>query len=100
MPSKISRPVGIRMKSDELDILDTMVELGGFSSRGECLRMFMRPVFDMAKTAIETKSVMKAGFVRLQAEQDLMKHIERMSKHADVQTELFGDLPEVQPQPA
>ena len=83
------------MKNDELEVLDLMVEAGGFSSRGECVRAFIRPAFDMAKVAMETKSIRKCFGARVSAEKELMDHINLMIKNSEVQGELFGDLPQV-----
>ena len=80
------------MKNEELEVLDLMVEAGGFASRGDAVRSFIRPAFDMAKTAMETKSLTKAFATRMKAEAELMEHINQMIKASEIQTEFEGDL--------
>ena len=83
------------MKNEDLAILDLMVEAGGFPSRADCLRAFVRPAFDMAKVAMETKSLTKCVGARISAEKALMDHINQMIKNSEVQGELFGDVPQM-----
>lgn len=92
MPSTISTPVPIRLGNSDIESLDKMVEIGGWATRSECLRSFIRPAFDMAKTAMETKSITKAFQTRMKAEAELMDHINQMIKASEIQTEFEGDL--------
>ena len=94
-PSKTTKSISIRMKNEDLDILDVMVEAGGFANRNDCLRAFIRPSFEMARAALETKSLTKCLSARISAEKALMDHINSMVKSSQVQEDLFGDLPEV-----
>ena len=99
MASSTTKAIGIRMKNEDLETLDKIVELGGFESRGECLRLLLRPTFDMCTTAINTKSKPQTFYARLKAEKALMKAISQMIKNAEGQTELdlSGMPPELKP---
>ena len=88
------------MKNEDIELLDKIVELGGFESRGDALRAFCRPAFEMCKTAIETKSPWQAGRVRLQEEQKLMKYVNRMAEKSEEQIDMIGDLIQLDVQPA
>jgi hypothetical protein len=100
VPSGTTDPITIRMRKDDLVLLDLMVEHGGFSNRGECLRAFIKPAFEMAKEAMRTKSVWKSVPVRFAEEKVLMDHLNAMAKASEVQGELFGDVPSVEVSPA
>ena len=93
--STTTKTISLRMKNEDLAILDLMVEAGGFPSRADCLRAFVRPAFDMAKVAMETKSLTKCVGARISAEKALMDHINQMIKNSEVQGELFGDVPQM-----
>ena len=99
MPSKISRAVTLRMPNEQLDLLDTIVEMGGFGSRSDAVRVLIAPTLDMCQTAMETKSLVQAGVVRLKAEKALMKYLRTMADASEGQMS-FGDHPEVEVAPA
>ena len=72
-----------------------MVKAGGFANRGDCLRAFIRPSFEMARAAMEKKSWAKILTARMSAEKELQVHMKNMQKNSEVQGDLFGDLPEI-----
>ena len=86
--SNTTQAVGLRMKNEDLETLDKIVELGGFESRGECLRLLLRPTFDMCTTAINSKSKGQTFLARMKAEKLLMDKISTMIANAKGQTEL------------
>lgn len=100
-PSKTTKVIGVRMKNEDIELIDKMVELGGFESRGDCLRAFVKPIFEVAKDAINKK---KIGFstikVSMQEYGELSAHLSKMAKASDVQEEMFGELPQLEAQPA
>lgn len=100
-PSKTTKPITVRMKNEDIELIDKMVELGGFDSRGDCLRAFVKPIFEVAKDAMQKK---KIGFstlrISMQEYGELSAHLSKMAKASEVQEELFGDLPELEVQPA
>ena len=87
------------MKNEDIETLDKIVELGGFANRGDCLRLLLRPTFDMCTTAINTKSKKQTFFARLKAEKALTDAISKMIKNAEGQSELDlrGMPPELKP---
>lgn len=89
------------MKNEDIELLDKIVELGGFESRGDALRAFCLPAFEMCKTAIETKSVWQAAKVRMDEEKKLMKYVNRMADQSEGATvDMIGDLIQLDPHPA
>ena len=85
--------ITIRMSNAELDAIDKITQLGKYNSRSEAVRALLQPVLAQSMEAIRTKSVAKAALVRIQAEREFAKHIQRMARHAEVQDELGLDLP-------
>ena len=98
--SKTTQTIGIRLKNEDIEILDAMVEAGGFANRGDCLRAFIRPSFEMARAAMEKKSWTKILSARMAAEVELNVHMKNIQKNSEVQGDLFGDLPEMGVAPA
>ena len=96
VPSATTDPITLRMKKEDVAMLDLMVEAGGFSNRGKCLRAFIKPMFEMAKDAMVKKQV-RWNTVMVGAKEftELKEHFDQMAKNADVQGELFGDVPEL-----
>jgi hypothetical protein len=95
-PSKTTQAITVRIPNEELAVIDLLVEMGGYESRGACLRSFIKPAFVMCSTAVETKSIIKATKARIGAEKELMGHINAMIKATEVQLNLF-DEEEAQP---
>ena len=88
--------VGVRLTNEEVDAIETIIDLGGFSSKTEVVQMMLRPMLAQFRTAIQTKSVMKAAKVRIKEEIALNEKLNACIKASEVQTELFPDM-EVQP---
>ena len=87
MPSKITKLISFRLKNDEIDAIDAMSELIG-KSKSDTIRILLTPSIIQAKTAMETKSVMKAAKARLNAEIEQSKLIRDLAKKAEIQTDL------------
>ena len=101
MASSTTQALGVRLKNEDIELLDKIVELGGFESRGDALRAFCLPAFEMCKTAIETKSVAQAAVTRFQEERKLMKHLNRMADQSEGATvDMIGELMQLDPQPS
>ena len=100
MASSTTQVLGVRMKNEDLELLDKIVELGGFESRGDAMRAFCLPAFEMCKTAIETKSVYQAAKVRMAEEKKLMKHLRRMADESEEQIDMIGELMKLNPIPS
>ena len=99
MASSTTKAIGIRMKNEDLETLDTIVELGGFASRSDCLKLLLRPTFDMCTTAINSKSRGQTFLARMKAEKALMSKIAHMIENAKGQAEfdLKGMPPVMEP---
>ena len=101
VPSKTTDPITIRMKKEDVQLIDKMVELGGFESRGDCLRAFVKPIFEVAKDAMQKKKIGLSSIrISMQEYGQLAEHLSKMAKASEFQEELFGDLPELEVQPA
>ena len=87
MPSKITKLISFRLKNDEIDAIEAMSELIG-KSKSDTIRILLTPSIIQAKTAMETKSVMKAAKARLNAEIEQSKLIRDLAKKAEIQTNL------------
>lgn len=101
VPSKTTDPITIRMKKEDVQLIDKMVELGGFDSRGDCLRAFVKPIFEVAKDAMQKKKIGLSSIrISLQEYGELAEHLSKIAKASDIQEEMFWDLPELEVQPA
>lgn len=94
MASSTTKAITIRLKNEDIEALEVIRELGGFESRGDCLRALLEPCLVQARTAIETKSVVQAGFAKVKAEVALNKRILMMADQAEKDTQL--PLPDLQ----
>ena len=78
------------MKNDEIDAIEAMSELIG-KSKSDTIRILLTPSIIQAKTAMETKSVLKAAKARMQTEMDQSKLIRELAKKSEIQTNLNLD---------
>ena len=86
------------MKNEDLELLDKIVSLGGFESRGDAVRAFCLPAFEMCKTAMTTRSMKQAFVVRLQEEKKLMTHLRKIANESEEQVDVIGELVQLNPQ--
>ena len=93
--SKTSKLLNIRLKNEDFDAIDKMSEILG-ETRSDVARILLMPSILQAKTAMQTKSVLKAAKVRMNSEIQQSKLIRDLAKKAEIQEELnlveFGDF--------
>ena len=94
MASSTTKPISLRLTNEDIEALEVIRELGGFASRGDCLRALLEPTLVQARTAIETKSVIQAGAAKINAEIKLNRYISKMADQAEKDTQL--PLPELE----
>jgi hypothetical protein len=91
MASSTTTIIGVRIKNDDVAMIDALCEMSGIETRGEMVRQMIKPTFDMLVTAKETKSMMKATKARLVSEHEFTKIVRRVITSTEVQTEMFLD---------
>ena len=92
-PSNTTKLTTIRLKNEDIDAIQAMAELIG-KDRSETIRILLRPNLEMAKVAMQTKSIGKANKARLMAELENAKLMRTLAKKAEIQTELFDPVDE------
>ena len=93
MASKTTTPLGLRLNNKDLAVIDTLVEMSGVESRTEMVRVLIKPTLSQLRTAMETKSIVKAASVRLQEEFEFNKIVSKVARASEIQTELpIGEL--------
>ena len=88
MASSTTKATTVRLMNEDLDALEAMAKLIG-KDRSETIRILLRPNLEMAKVAMETKSIGKAAKARLNAELENQKLMRTLAKKSEIQTELF-----------
>ena len=93
MASKTTTPLGLRLNNKDLAVIDTLVEMTDVESRTEMVRLLIKPTLAQLRTAMETKSILKAASVRIQEEHHFNKLVQKVATASEIQTELnIGDL--------
>ena len=87
-----SSVVGVRLTNQEVDTIETIQELGGFSSKSEVVQILLRPSLVQFRTAIDTKSARKAAMARIGEEVAMNKKLQTCMRASEVQTELFEEM--------
>ena len=85
------------MKNEYMEVLDHIVELGGYENRNEALRAMLYPQFVQCVVAMETKSVIKAAAARIKAEKEFQGRVSNIAKNSEIQDKLELDIPGINP---
>ena len=87
-----SQPLTIRLRHEEIEAIDAIVEYSEFNSRNECVRHLLQPALAQFVTAINTKSAWQGGLAKIQAELDLNKRLKlaRENSNKNRQVEIPG----------
>lgn len=96
MPSKISKPVCIRLKNEQIDVIDKIVEFGDFPNRNEAMRALLMPSLKAFAKVMETKSVTKGLIAHTAAMLELKKILEKVEKKTEIQENLELEIPGLQ----
>ena len=85
-----SKILTLRLKNEEIEAIDAIVEFSEFRSRNECVRHLLQPALAKYVTAINTKSTWKAGVAQISAEMDLNKRLKlaRVNSNKNQQLEI------------
>ena len=83
-----SKILTLRLKNDEIDAIDAIVEFSEFNSRNECVRHLLQPALAQFVTAINTKSAWKGGIAKISAEMDLNKRLKLARENSDKNRQL------------
>ena len=93
---KNSKILTLRLKNEEIEAIDAIVEFSEFNSRNECVRHLLQPALVKFVTAINTKSAWKASVAQIAAEMDLNKRLKlarvNSNKNAQIEIPGFEDL--------
>ena len=91
-----TKTLTIRLKNEEIEAIDAIVEFSEFNSRNECVRHLLQPALVKFVTAINTKSTWKASVAQISAEMDLNKRLKlarvNSNKNAQIEIPGFEDL--------
>lgn len=91
-----TKTLTIRLKNEEIEAIDAIVEFSEFNSRNECVRHLLQPALVKFVTAINTKSTWKASVAQIAAEMDLNKRLKlarvNSNKNAQIEIPGFEDL--------
>ena len=91
-----TKTLTIRLKNEEIEAIDAIVEFSEFNSRNECVRHLLQPALVKFVTAINTKSAWKASVAQIAAEMDLNKRLKlarvNSNKNAQIEIPGFEDL--------
>lgn len=87
---KTSKILTLRLKNEEIEAIDAIVEFSEFNSRNECVRYLLQPALVKFVTAINTKSAWKASVAQIAAEMDLNKRLKiaRVNSNKNRQLEI------------
>ena len=85
-----SKILTLRLKNEEIEAIDAIVEFSEFKSRNECVRHLLQPALAKFVTAINTKSTWKASVAQISAEMDLNKRLKlaRVNSNKNQQLEI------------
>ena len=96
MPSSTTTSVTVRIKNEHVAVMDELVRLGVFPSRGEAVRFMCTPIYEMFATAWNSNSKLSAVKARMKSEKEVMGKLNNILKAMESDFKLEGDM-EAQP---
>ena len=96
-PSKTTQPITLRLKNEQIEVIDHIVELGGYENRTDAIRAMLYPQLVQCVVAMQTKSIIKAAAARIKAEKEFQERVTTMARNSEIQDELDLHLPTVNP---
>ena len=103
MPSKISQTITLRLKNEQIAVIDRITECGAYANRNEACRDLLAPGLLAGMVAMQSGSVSKAlarYWREMNSMKNKMKEIADNSKElreADGQVTLDLDIPKIVP---
>jgi len=94
--STTTQPITLRLKNEQIEAIDHIVELGGYENRTDAIRAMIWPQLVQCVVAMETKSVIKAAAARIKAEKAFQDRVSRIAKNSEIQDKLELDIPGIQ----
>ena len=99
MASSTTQAVTVRIKNEHVAVMDELVRLGVFESRGEAVRFMALPIYEMFATAWNSNSKLAAVKARMKSEQEVMKKLNGILKAMEDDFKLESEVG-LEPQPA
>tara|TARA_B100001123_G_scaffold397570_1_gene480908 strand:- start:283 stop:585 length:303 start_codon:yes stop_codon:yes gene_type:complete len=95
MPSKISNTITLRLRNEQIEVIELIAEMGGFASRTEAIRAMLKPSLMQFVKVMETKSILKGAKAKLKGELELKRHLQLVAKNTEIQDKLELRIPGV-----
>ena len=92
MASSTTTSVTVRIRNEHVGVIDELVRLGVFESRGDAVRFMSSPIYEMFSTAWNSNSKKAALGVRIKRELEVMGKLNQLTKDLDEDFKLEGGL--------
>ena len=90
--SHITTPHSVRFTNEEMDAIERIMEIGGYSTKGEVIKAMLKPTLSASVVALNSGSVLKASAVLFKEQKAFGDHLVKFARATDPTEEMEFDL--------
>ena len=90
--TKISTPHSVRFTNEEMDAIERIMEIGGYSSKGEVIKAMLKPTLSASVEALRSGSTWKASKVLFQEQKIFGENLVKYARASEPTEEIQFDL--------
>ena len=90
--TKISTPHSVRFTNEEMDAIERIMEIGGYSTKGEVIKAMLKPTLSASVTALNSGSVLKASSVLFKEQKIFAENLVKYARATDPTEEMELNL--------
>ena len=90
--TKISTPHSVRFTNEEMDAIERIMEIGGYSTKGEVIKAMLKPTLSASVEALKSGSVIKASAVLFKEQKAFGENLVKYARATDPTEEMELNL--------
>jgi hypothetical protein len=90
--TKISTPHSVRFTNEEMDAIERIMEIGGYSSKGDVIKAMLKPTLSASVEALNSGSTIKACAVLYKEQKAFAENLVKYARSTDPTEEMELNL--------
>jgi hypothetical protein len=90
--TKISTPHSVRFTNEEMDAIERIMEIGGYSSKGDVIKAMLKPTLSASVEALNSGSTIKAAAVLYKEQKAFAENLMKYARATDPTEEMELNL--------
>ena len=90
--TRLSTPHSVRFTNEEMDAIERIMEIGGYSTKGEVIKAMLKPTLSASVEALRSGSTMKASIVLVKEQKIFAENLVKYARATDPTEEIQFDI--------